>query len=241
MEHNTTITPDEMALVKKIAGWTYKTYWSENMKDILTLNDLFHTGIIGLLEAKKKIDPEQNPDAYKATKIRGAIIDFIRNQTLVRVPKEKWQQAKAVRKARSELSESGREPDIETIARHLGWPVETVAKADAVKLSVVGSDDGSHKDDEIPTGVVLKENSPNPEEHILREDLATSIQKCLETIKENLDRIILVCRIQHAMKLKTLAQVMCVSIESVRKKQQRAQEQMRNCLEAKGWSTDSLR
>lgn len=241
MDSKTTITPNEMDLVKKIAAWIYKTYWSDNMKDILTLNDLYHTGIIGLLEAKKKIDPEKNPDAYMAIRIRGTIIDFIRKQTLVRVPKEKWQQAKIVRKAKCELTESGQESNIEAIARHLGWPMEAVVKADAVKLSMVGTDDGSRKDDELPTGVILKEKGLNPEEHILRKDLAAGIQKCLESIKESLDRIILICRIQHPLKLKALAQVMCLSIEGVRKKQQRAQAQMRNCLEAKGWSKDSLK
>ncbi len=240
MDTKTTITENEMNMVKKIAAWIYKTYWSDNMKDILTLNDLYHTGIIGLLEAKKKIDPEKNPEAYKATRIRGTIIDFIRKQTLIRVPKEKWQQAKAVRNAKHALAQSGQESNIEAVASYLGWPVEAVEKADAVKLSLVGTEDGSQKDDEIPNGVILKDNAPNPEEHILRKDLAVGIQKCLETIKESLDRIILICRMQHALKLKALAQVMGLSIEGVRKKQQRAQTQMKNCLEVKGWSKDSL-
>lgn len=241
MDGNTTITPNEMALVKKIATWIYKTYWADNMKDILTLNDCYHTGIIGLLDAKKKIDPGKNPEAYKATRIRGTIIDFIRKQTIISIPKEKWQQAKAVRNAKHALAQSGRESNINSIARHLGWSVEAVTKANAIKLSVVGTDEGSHKDDELPGGVILKENALNPEDQLLRKDLADGIQKCLETIIETLDRIILICRMQHSLKLKALAQVMGLSIEGVRKKQQRAQDQMKNCLKAKGWSKNSLK
>jgi len=240
MDSRNTITSEEMELVKKIAAWTYKKYWSDNMKDILTLNDLYHTGIIGLLEAKKKIDPDKNPEAYLATRVRGTIIDFIRKQTLIRVPKEKWQQVKAVRVARRALEDSGQESHINSIARHLGWPVEAVKKAEAVKLSVINTDESHRQEDGIPIGIVLIDKDLNPEEQVLRNDLAVIIQKCLETIKEKLDRIILISRIQHSLKLKVLAQSMRLSIEGVRKKENRAKEQMKKCLEAKGWSKDSL-
>lgn len=240
MAYSTPLTDDDMALVKKIAAWTYKTYWADNLKDILTFHDLYHTGIVGLLEAKQKVDPSGNPAAYLATRVRGAMIDFIRKQGLVRVPKEKWQQAKTVRQAKEALRASGQACDTESLARHLEWPVEVVQKAGMPLLSVVSRDDSGRHKDAWPAGCIIRDNGKTPEEQVLQKDLAAAVQQCLDAIKDHLDRMILISRLQHALKLKTLAQHLKLSIEGVRKKEQRAKEQMKHCLGARGWSNHRI-
>ncbi len=236
MSYEQDMTTKDINLVKKIAAWAYKTYWSENMKDQVSRSDLYHTGIIGLMEAKKQIDPSKNPEAYKATRIRGTIIDFIRKQTLVRVPKDQWRQVKAVRATKTEITAEGGAATDKEIAQRLGWPIETVQKAAAVRLSVVPAGERTENNEDRPTGPVLTGTEPNPENALLRAELTTTIQNCLEAIKDRIERMILICRFQHGLELKILAKVMRFSIEGIRQKQLRAQSQMKDCLEAKGWA-----
>jgi len=237
------ISASEIDMVRRIAIWAHKIYCGEDVKAVISIDDLYHTGIVGLLEAKQNLDPERNLDAYVAIRVRGSVLDTLRKQLQVRVPRDQWRQAKIVQKTAENIRRTGEPVTSEAIARHLGWPVETVHKALSVRLSFVRviserekTDDNALSKDEIPT-----DPSPSPEDCVMKADLAKMMQLCLEGITDCRDRVILICRLVHRLELKMLARVMGFSIEGIRQKEIRAKDQMKQCLESRGWSKDSLK
>lgn len=234
------ITAAETALVRKIAAWAHKRYCPADAKELITREDLYHTGIIGLLEARKKIDPHQNAEAYVATRIKGAIIDFIRRQSLVRVPRNQWQRVKAVRQAKTELEAVGQEATPEQVAGRLGWPVEAVKKAESVSLCIVSTSEDPDPDTGGAGGTNLAAKDALPDKNLFREDLAAVMEKCLHTMLNRIERMVLVCRVQHGVGLKVLAKVMGFSMEGIRQKQIRAQNRVKECLEKHGYSDGCL-
>jgi RNA polymerase sigma factor (sigma-70 family) len=236
------ISAAEITMVRRIAVWAHKTYCGNDMKIIISIEDLFHTGIIGLLESRKGCDPERNPEAYAAIRVRGSILDALRNQLQVRMPKAQWREAGIVRKAADEIINSGGSATAEAIAHRLGWTVENVYKAQAVRLRLVQADP-DQKDSErgkSPPGEILSDPSQAPEKSLLKDDLARAIEECLQRIINRFDRIILLCRLIHHLELKMLARVMKLSIEGVRQKEIRAKNQVKQCLESDGWTREDL-
>ncbi len=89
-------------------------------------DDLFHTGILGLIEAVDKFDPQRNVQlrSYARFRIRGAILDSLREMDWS--PRSLRRQARRIEKANRELTgELGHAPSEPEIAFKLGLPLET--------------------------------------------------------------------------------------------------------------------
>lgn len=86
--------------------------------------DLASSGILGLMEAVNKFEPERGFkfESYAAARIRGAIIDDLRS--LDWVPRSVRSQARKVEEALSKLQEKlGRTPNDEEVAEEMGVTV----------------------------------------------------------------------------------------------------------------------
>jgi RNA polymerase sigma factor FliA len=241
MNCNQGFTPEDINLVKKLAAWVHKMYCHEAGGNLITREDLYHTGIIGLLDAMQHMNEAKNPEAYKAIRVKGQMMDLIRKQTLVSVPRAKWRMVKQVRQAAEALNKAGTRPTVKAICELVNAPAEVVEKALRTKLAVVPADGDCRNGDEgFPVGAILSDPSPDPEQALMKKELTQAVQYCLKAISNAVDRIILICRMEYDMRLKVLARVLGITIEGTRQKQLRAQEQMKNCLEEQGWTADSL-
>jgi len=84
-------------------------------------DDLVHAGILGLIDAIDKFDPERNIQlrSYAPYRIRGAILDSLRQMDWS--PRKLRRQARRIKEAHSEIaSELGRAPSEAEIAAKLG-------------------------------------------------------------------------------------------------------------------------
>ncbi len=109
-----------LSVVQKFAGR------GENM------DDLFQVGCIGLIKAIDCFDLNQNVQfsTYGVPMIAGELRRFLRDHSAVRVSRSMRDTAYKVLQAKEKLTaESGREPDVETIARTLGIPRQDVVFA----------------------------------------------------------------------------------------------------------------
>lgn len=98
----------------------------ENYAD---MEDMTNQGIIALLEAVEKYDPQRKTkfETYASIRVQGAIIDYVRNQDWVTTRAKK--EAKMVNKATDELmSALERMPTSEEIGAYLNIPAKSVEK-----------------------------------------------------------------------------------------------------------------
>ena len=97
-----------------------------------SMDDLFQVGCIGLIKAIDCFDLNQNVQfsTYGVPMIAGELRRFLRDHSAVRVSRSMRDTAYKVLQAKERLtSETGREPDMETIARDLGIPRQEVVFA----------------------------------------------------------------------------------------------------------------
>ncbi len=109
-----------LSVVQKFAGR------GENM------DDLFQVGVIGLIKAVDCFDLKQNVQfsTYGVPMIAGELRRFLRDHSAMRVSRSMRDTAYRVLQVKEKLmAESGREPDIETIAEALGIPRQEVVFA----------------------------------------------------------------------------------------------------------------
>jgi RNA polymerase sigma factor for flagellar operon FliA len=80
MHQNSTLQPQHLALVKKIAKILRK-----KLPNSLDIEDLVQVGTMGLLEAQRKFDDSKGAsfNTYASIRIRGCILDEIRKNTWI--------------------------------------------------------------------------------------------------------------------------------------------------------------
>ena len=97
-----------------------------------SMDDLFQVGVIGLIKAVDAFDLNQNVQfsTYGVPMIAGELRRFLRDRSAVRVSRSMRDTAYRVLQVREKLqAETGREPDIETVAAALGIPRQEVGFA----------------------------------------------------------------------------------------------------------------
>ena len=97
----------------------------ERLPSHVSIDDLFQAGILGLIDAVDKFDPQKNVQfmSYARFRIRGAILDSLRHMDWG--PRNLRRQARRFERASRELTaELGHFPSESEIASKLGLPIE---------------------------------------------------------------------------------------------------------------------
>ncbi len=173
-------------LVKIISGRLYN-YYGANIE----YNDLMSYGVIGLIDAIEKYDYTKNIkfQTYASVRIRGAIIDEIRN--LDWIPRSIRQKSKLMKNTYSKLENKlGREPSIREISNELGKNDEEVLKIleetniyNLVSLEEELSENLKIQIKDISIDI-------NPEESLLKKDTIKNLKLALDTLNEREQLII---------------------------------------------------
>ena len=238
------VTDKEKALVGKIAEKVFKRYCPAGRDGQIEREELFHLGIVGLLEAKQRFDPELGVPflAYASTRIRGAMLDQIRVQPVVRTSQEFAKKAKQLKKARERFLREGRNPGDRRLAEELGWSVGEVQKVSAQSVHMVPVRENVERDDDKTPyrGVIAVEQGPDAEEALLKRELAETMQACLENLPSDELRMILVGRVLENVKLREFAETMDCSMQTVSNRERQARDLMRACLEKHDWTLEEL-
>lgn len=233
------ITPKEISLVKRIAAEIYGTYCPAGEGGDITREDLYHYGMIGLMESKQTYDRSRGVPwlAFAAFRVRGAMLDQFRRQPMIRLPQARQQQVKELKEAREQLARNGLDTRPEALARQLKWSVEEVHRVSGLTPSLVQAEEErtDPEDETALSGVVLRNGGDDPETLTLKKEIAELVQKCLEALPSPQDRLVIVSRVLEGLKLKDLAETLGCSIENVRQWQKRVEGLMRACMEKHGW------
>ena len=236
------ITPKETSLVRGVASKVYSVYCPAGEAGEITRDDLYHYGIIGLLEAKQKYDSSIGVPwlAFAAFRVRGAMLDQFRKQPMIRLPQARQKKVKELKEAGIDLVRSGAKTDVEMLARRLEWSVEEVHKVSGMTPSLMPVDADRKEGEEGSKfkGVVLAGDDDDPETAALEKEMAALIHRCLEALPSSQDRLVIVSRVLEGLKLREVAETLGCSLENVRQWQKRVEEMMQACMEGYGWSMD---
>ncbi|MDR1070239.1 MAG: FliA/WhiG family RNA polymerase sigma factor [Gracilibacteraceae bacterium] len=120
---------NELALEYMYIVRLYAYQMRGTYKNFAEMEDMINQGFVVLLEAIENYDPEKKSQfkSYASIRVRGAIIDFVRNQDWV--TKRLKKEAVLLSGATDALSaQLGRMPTTEEIAAHLNMDVPAVEK-----------------------------------------------------------------------------------------------------------------
>lgn len=98
-------------------------YWAQryHVADV-DYDDLVQEGMIGLMEASKKYDPQKGSFiSYAFPWIRGHMLDALEDSLLIKLPGDVYKEAQKFRKTRNKLIQFfERDPTFMEVAEHLG-------------------------------------------------------------------------------------------------------------------------
>lgn len=210
-------------LVKIISGRLYN-YYASNIE----YEDLMSYGVIGLIDAIDKFDRTKNIkfETYASIRIRGSIIDQIRN--LDWVPRSIRQKSKLLKDAYEVLDQKlGREPSNAEMAEYLGkTESEIKSMFDETSVFNVMSIEDDFKDN---YKIQLKDETidSSPEASAIKNDTLKELELAIEKLSER-DKIIINLYYYEGLTYKEIGEILKISESRVSQIHSKAIIKMRN-------------
>ncbi len=201
-----TIIEEYITLVKIIAGKLYN-YYASNIE----YDDLMSYGIIGLIDAIDKFDQSKNIkfETYASIRIRGSIIDQIRN--LDWIPRSIRQKSKILKDANEALeAKFGREPSYIEIAKYLDKSVQEVLSLidETTVYNVLSIEDDFNETFKIQ----LKDDNieSSPEDFTIYNDTIKELERTVGELNER-EQLIINLYYYEGLTYKEIGEILSIS------------------------------
>ncbi|WP_456342292.1 sigma-70 family RNA polymerase sigma factor [Thermovibrio sp.] len=201
----------------------------------LPLHDLIAEGILGLIEAARRFDPDKGVKfiSYAVWWIRQSIMQALAQQTgAVKIPVKQAVLVNKITRSYGELLKKlGREPTIEELAEHVGMEPKEVERLLSICQVPLSLDTPIGDEEDTTFKDFLKgEGTAEVEEKVVQEELKQSIQEMLEQLTPQEKKIIIMRFGLDGNEPKTLREIgekLGISRERVRQLETRAKKKMR--------------
>ncbi len=176
--------------------------------------DLFHAGVIGLIDALGRFDPSRDNafSTYAVLRIRGAVIDELRERDWV--PRSARDRAKSYQQGVEVLAQRlGRTPSDAELAAHLGIPESELADLErgAHLASQVSLDAPAGDEDSLGSFLPDRPRAEdNPARDLESQDLREVLVKALRTLTDQ-ERMVVKLYYFENLLMKEIAAVLGVT------------------------------
>ncbi len=198
--------------------------------DYIDIDDLTGYGIFGLLDAIEKFDIDKGVkfETYASLRIRGAIIDQIRDQDWI--PRSLRARAKEIQRAIDEMEmELGRQVEDEELASRMGMTVEELQKimGQLHSFTILSLDDQIL--DMIGDSSTLHSEFETPEEYTIAEELKSLLAQAIDELPDKEKKVVSLYYFDE-LTLKEIGMVIGVSESRVSQLHSRALIKLKNRL-----------
>ncbi len=201
----------------------------------LPLHDLIAEGILGLIEAARRFDPDKGVKfiSYAVWWIRQSIMQALAQQTgAVKIPVKQAVLVNKITRSYGELLKKlGREPTSEELAEYVGMEPKEVERLLTVCQVPLSLDTPIGDEEDTTFKDFLKgEGTAEVEEKVVQEELKQSIQEMLEQLTPQEKKIIIMRFGLDGNEPKTLREIgekLGISRERVRQLETRAKKKMK--------------
>lgn len=180
----------------------------------IDVDDLINIGTLGLIDAIDRYRPERQESfkAYAELRIRGAIIDALREQDWV--PRSQRQRAHDLEKASRKLSsELGRTPTDQEVADHLKVPLAEYREMsrNSTLMSVVSLDDlGVGDDSKRDILEVLQGEGDDPDSLFEARNATATLAEAIRSLPQK-EKVVVSLYYYEDLTLKEIGQVLSVT------------------------------
>lgn len=220
----------EYAYIVKVYAYQLRGIY----ENYATVEDMINQGTVALLEAVEKYDPTKKTkfESYASIRVKGAIIDYVRNQDWV--AKRSKKKAKLVNEATDYLTNTlGRVPSIEELSQYLKMPSDAIEKI----LGEVHTFNLLSYEELIDIGLygvkgfreqgIAQEEMPGYE--LENEELKQIISDSLSLLTEK-ERMVIMLYYYEGLKKKDIAYILDISASRVCQIHSCALKKMKNSL-----------
>ncbi len=201
----------------------------------LPLHDLIAEGILGLIEAARRFDPDKGVKfiSYAVWWIRQSIMQALAQQTgAVKIPVKQAVLVNKITRSYGELLKKlGREPTTEELAEYVGMEPKEVERLLSICQVPLSLDTPIGDEEDTTFKDFLKgEGTAEVEEKVVQEELKQSIQEMLEQLTPQEKKIIIMRFGLDGNEPKTLREIgekLGISRERVRQLETRAKKKMK--------------
>jgi RNA polymerase sigma factor for flagellar operon FliA len=166
----------------------------ERLPQSVEFDDLVSAGVVGLIDAYNKFNPEKEVlfRSYAAVRIRGAILDSLRGMDWA--PREIRRKAREIEEATQRLTQDlGRKPQQSEVAAELGMAFASFQKVlMAVKGLEIGSLQEPHADGSTEEEIVYVETDPedDPLHQCMRSERSTRLSAVVAQLPQREQRVL---------------------------------------------------
>jgi RNA polymerase sigma factor FliA len=208
--------------------------------------DLVHAGVLGLIDAVHKYNPNKNASlkSFASFRIRGAIFDSLRVLDWGTRPLRR--KGRDISESASRLAhELGRQPTDEEIALDLEIEVSELRefRRRLDGLHMVGQTAGSHPDDSGPHDLIESasaDESENPFELCLRSERSEHLAQALQTLSEK-EQLVITLYYREEQTMRDIAAIMNLAESRVSQIHSRAISKLRETIQSMELAEEAFR
>ena len=229
-EQRDQIVLENLSLVKAIAIRVH-----DNLPVHVDVDDLIHSGVLGLFDAVDKFDPEKNVvfHSYAKHRIKGAILDSLRQMDWAsRDLRKRQKQSDTI--TRELTAELGRTPSDQEVAEKLGMDVERWRRVQ-MELRTIGlvSTTPQSPDEHDRTQDFPSAPDSQPDRMCEQRQLQGTLARAMGALPERYQKVV-VLYYTNQMTMKEIGEAMGVNESRISQIHKAALKKMQTTLESEG-------